>query len=275
MGCCHCRRLHFVARWQGQLSPRTVLWTTLAIWIIAAILIVVGRDWFNLRAQFERSGAYTGLIVVLLVLAPIYWRLLSVQVFPRGDGGIYSGSAGNDLNFHAALISSFRYGQNFPPTYPLLPPERLLYPFMPDFHAAVLMAGGLSLRPAIILTALVLGAVIAGLFYAFALRIARSSRTATLATLLFLLNGDLDSIQLLSARLVAGRQIHVRILEYADSQLRKALRARYPLEQHRGRHVGAAANQPVRTVNRADDLHELRDCLAALACRRRNRNESK
>jgi hypothetical protein len=186
--------VYCVARWQGQLSSRNVLWTTLAIWIVAAILIVIGRDWSNLRAQFERSRAYTGLIVVLLVLAPIYWRLLSGQVFPRGEGGIYSGSAGNDLSFHAALISSFRYGQNFPPTYPLMPPQRLLYPFMPDFHAAVLMAGGLSLRSALILTALVLGAVIAGLFYAFALRIARSSRTATLATLLFLLNGGLGFI---------------------------------------------------------------------------------
>lgn len=186
--------VYFVARWQGQLSSRTVLWTTLAIWIIAAILIVVGRDWLDLRTLLDRRHAYTGLILVLLVLVPVYWQLLSVQMFVPGEGGLYSGSAGNDLNFHAALISSFRYGQNFPPTYTLLPPERLLYPFMPDFHAAVLMAGGLSLRSTLILTALLLGAVIAGLFYAFALRIARSSRTATLATLLFLLNGGLGFV---------------------------------------------------------------------------------
>ncbi len=186
--------IYLVARWEGQLSPRTVLWTTLAIWIIAAILVVAGRDHFIKRPLFDRWEVYTGLIILLLVLAPIYWRLLSVQAFPRGDGGIYSGSAGNDLNFHAALISSFRYGQNFPPTYTLLPPERLLYPFLPDFHAAVLMAGGLSLRSALTITALILGAVIAGLFYAFTLRIARSSRTAILATLLFLLNGGLGFI---------------------------------------------------------------------------------
>jgi hypothetical protein len=186
--------VYVVAHWQGQLSPRTVLWTTLAIWIITAILVVAGRDRLFVRELLTRPDAYTGLIFVLLVLAPIYWRLLSVQMFPHGDGGLYSGGAGNDLNFHAALISSFRYGQNFPATYTLLPPERLLYPFMPDFHAAVLMAGGLSLRSALILTALVLGAVIAGLFYAFAFRIARSSRTATLATLLFLLNGGFGFI---------------------------------------------------------------------------------
>jgi hypothetical protein len=75
-----------------------------------------------------------------------------------------------------------------------MPPRPLIYPFMADFHAAVLMAGGLSLRSTLILTALLLGAVIAGLFYAFALRIAHSSRTATLATLLFFLNGGLGFI---------------------------------------------------------------------------------
>jgi hypothetical protein len=187
--------VYFVARWQGQLSPRTVLWTTLAIWIVGAALFLVGRDFLVVRALLDRTrAAYAGLMLVLLLLAPIYWRLLSVQMFSRGEGGLYSGSAGNDLNFHAALISSFRYGQNFPPTYPLLPPERLSYPFLPDFHAAILMAGGLSLRSAMIVTALILGAVIAGLLYALALRITRSSRAATLATLLFLLNGGLGFI---------------------------------------------------------------------------------
>ena len=185
--------VYFVAHWYGQLSPRNVLWTTLAIWIVAPILVVVRRDRWIVR-EFACPGAYTGLIAVLLVLAPIYWRLLSVQMFARGDGGLYSGSAANDLNFHAALISSFRYGQNFPATYTLLPPEPLLYPFLPDFQAAILLAGGLSLRAAMILTALWLGAVIAGLFYSFALRIARSARTATLATLLFLFNGGLGFI---------------------------------------------------------------------------------
>ena len=184
------------ARWLGHLSPRLVLWVTLATWVVAAILLVIElrRERWSLHSMLDWDRRYLGLAFVLLLLAPVYWRLLSVQVFPRGDGGIYSGSAGNDLNFHAALISSFRYGQNFPPQYTLLPPESLFYPYMPDFHAAVLMAGGLSLRSSLILTALLLGAVIAGLFYCFALRIARSQNVATLATLLFLLNGGLGFI---------------------------------------------------------------------------------
>jgi hypothetical protein len=187
--------VYLSARWLGQLTPRLVLAATVVIWVFAALLLFIelrrGNDSFHWPAVWRR---YIGLTMVLLILAPIYWRLLSVQMFPRGEGGLYSGSAGNDLNFHAALISSFRYGQNFPPIYLLLPAERLSYPFLPDFHAAVLMAGGLSLRSAMIVTALILGAVIAGLLYALALRITDSARTATLATLLFLLNGGLGFI---------------------------------------------------------------------------------
>lgn len=183
--------VYLVARGQAQLSPRTVLWVTLAIWIVVAILVVIElrRHGWSLNLRLDQERRYPGLIVLVLLLAPVYWRLLSVQVYQPGAGGVYSGSAGNDLNFHAALVSSFRYGQNFPPQYTLLPPETLFYPFMPDFHAAILMAGGLNLRTAITLTALLLGAMIAGLFYSFALRIARSQKVATLATLLFLLNG--------------------------------------------------------------------------------------
>ena len=132
--------VYFIARWQGQLTPKTVLWVTLAIWI-AAILIVVRGHRSSVRAMWDRGGAYTGLMLVLLVLAPVYWRLLSVQMFPRGDGGLYSGSAGNDLNFPRRPHFVIQVRAKLPPTYTLLPPERLLYPFMPDFHAAVLMAG--------------------------------------------------------------------------------------------------------------------------------------
>src|SRR5215813_1622694 len=185
-----------IARREGQLSSRLVLWSTLAIWLVTSVLI-----FFELRHKRTFPGSvsktfsrYIGLAVLLVLLAPLYWNVLSAQVFKPGAGGVSSGEAGNDLNFHAALITSFVYGQNLRPEYTLLPPQPLLYPYMPDFQAAILLAGGLSLRAALIVTALVLGAAVAGLFYSFAMRIARAPKIATLATLLFLLNGGLGFI---------------------------------------------------------------------------------
>jgi hypothetical protein len=129
---------------------------------------------------------------VLLVSAPVYWRLFSTHTFAQGEGGVYSGgSAWYDLSFHAALATSFLHGENFPPAYTPLAGEPLLYPFLPDFHAAALMAAGLSMRAAFLWTALPLALAATGLFYSFALRVTRGAASATLATALFLLNGGL------------------------------------------------------------------------------------
>jgi hypothetical protein len=84
----------------------------------------------------------------------------------------------------------------------------LLYPFLPDFQVSLLAALGMSLRVALIVTAVPLALAITGLFYSFARRLAsyvenefsqttafsRSNITAALATILFLLNGGLGFI---------------------------------------------------------------------------------
>ena len=127
---------------------------------------------------------------------------------------------------------------------------------MPDFHAAVLMAGGLSLRSSLILTALVAGS--GHRRPLLCVRIAHCSlvqNVATLATLLFLLNGGLGFIYFFRDWWQSDKS-PTRVLEHAYLQLCKIVRARNSLDQHRRRHDGAAANQSVRSVNRADDFHE-------------------
>src|SRR5215510_12846040 len=74
--------VYLIARWQGQLSARIVLWTTVVIWIVAAVIAVLDRHYFIVRNLFAQSSNYIGLTIVLLILAPIYWRLLSFQMFP-------------------------------------------------------------------------------------------------------------------------------------------------------------------------------------------------
>ncbi|MDT5261665.1 MAG: hypothetical protein QOC61_669, partial [Acidobacteriota bacterium] len=209
--------VYALARWQGRLTHALVAWATAFIWLAAALLLALvllrlrrqgvsvwprrhARDLFrreNLELfRREHLGLFRrkhlGLASVLILFAPIYWHLFSTHTFAQGEGGVYSGgSAWYDLSFHAALASSFLYGENFPPVYTPMPPEALLYPFMPDFHAAVLVAAGLSLRAALLATALPLALLTTGLFYSLAMRIARGALAAVLATLLFLLNGGL------------------------------------------------------------------------------------
>jgi hypothetical protein len=189
--------IYLLARWQGELSLALITTTTVAVWIITLGLMALelrDRRW-SLRSIFVWRAHYAGLVFVLAIFAPIYWRLFSTHMFARGEGGVYSGgSAWYDMSFHAALSASFVYGQNFPPQYTLLAPEPLHYPFLPDFQTAALMAAGSSLRAALMMTSLLLALATTGLFYSFAYRIARTQKAAVAATVLFLLNGGLGFI---------------------------------------------------------------------------------
>jgi hypothetical protein len=201
------------ARWQGRLTYATVAWVTLSVWACAALLCAPSLArlcetargaGFKLRGRFGRRHA--GLACVLAASAPVYWLLFSSHTFAPGEGGVYSGgSAWYDLSFHAALAASFAHGENFPPAYTPMAGEPLLYPFLPDFHAAALMASGLSMRAAFLWTALPLALIVTGLFYSFALRVTRGAAASALATALFLLNGGLGFVEMLRDWRASGR----------------------------------------------------------------------
>jgi hypothetical protein len=201
-----------LARGQGRLTWAVVVWATVLVWALAALLSAKGfvrlsrtpdglDAWRGRLSSFELSAfverGHLGLAAVLFVFAPVLWGLFSTHTFAGGPGGVYSGgSAWYDLSFHAALASSFASGENFPPAYTPMAGEPLRYPFLPDFHAAALMAAGLSMRAAFLATALPLALSLVGIFYTFALRLAREWRAAALATCLFLLNGGLGFLNL-------------------------------------------------------------------------------
>ena len=193
------------ARALGGLTFRLMLGFTVVVWIA-----VVGL-WLSEVRRISREGLavktlwrpeYTGLVVVVTLFAPIYFRLFSSHMLQPGLDGVYSGgSAWYDLPFHLALTTSFAYGNNVPPIYTPFPPAPLLYPFLSDFQTAVLVVTGMTLRSALLLTSIPLAVAFTALLYFFAYRLihtwTRLSETvgaqisATLATIIFLLNGGL------------------------------------------------------------------------------------
>src|SRR5882724_13457937 len=156
-----------ISRVQTRLSYGPMLAFTIVVWIFSLLLRF--KPLQRIRREGPRLGTfwrpeYGGLALVLALFTPIYLRLFSTHMLaPQADGVYSGGSAWYDMSFHAALSSSFRYGRNFPPLYTMLPPEPLRYPFLPDFQTAALMAAGLSLRTALMMTALVLALATTGL----------------------------------------------------------------------------------------------------------------
>jgi hypothetical protein len=220
---------YLLARALGRLSLGVVLAITLAVWLCAGLLLL--RDLRRLkRIQFKylRERQHAGLAIVLLILTPILWRVFSAQMFAAGGDGVYSGGSSlYDLSFHAAVASSFAYGANFPPIYTPLPAEPLLYPPLPDFHAAMLMTTGWSIRSAFIFTALPLAIASVGLFYFFALRLASSARAATIATSLFFFNGGLGFVYFLRDWRASGRGLVDMLLSPPVNYCNDATRGLY------------------------------------------------
>ena len=191
--------VYVLARTQGRLDRKTIIALTVAISISALILLV--RTVYRAKRQqwsLRWPNNFNGLLLTLCLFAPVYCYLFSTHFYASGSGGLYSGgSASADLNFHAAISTSFLSGNNLPPIYTPHYPDALLYPFMPDFQTAVLMAVGVSLRSALLLTSLPLALATTGLLFCLALRLKESQPVAAVATILFLLNGGLGFIDLI------------------------------------------------------------------------------
>jgi hypothetical protein len=202
---------YVLSRLLGRLSFRPMFIFGVVIWLAVAMLwlqplLRVLREGFRGKAIWRTE--YVGLVIVLPLFAVFYLRLFFTHLMQPGNDGVYSGgSTSYDIGFHLALITSFLYGDNFPPLYTPLPPAPLLYPFLPDFQVSVLGALGMNLRSALLLTSIPLALAITGLIYSFALRLVSTKETessqsipalpfasAALATIIFLLNGGLGFV---------------------------------------------------------------------------------
>lgn len=217
------------ARTAGALSFSLMLWVTLGLAVIAA------AAWAWL-AQHPRPSAHRttsraeslALAAVLVILLPLYCALFETRMLQQRADGLYSGGSSlYDMAFHMAVSTSFVYGQNFPPIYPVLPPAPLLYPPLPDFLTAALVAGGLSFHAALCLTAITVAAALTTIFYFLAARLIASAapatgkgtgRAAALATALFLFNGGFGFIHFLRSLLPGAARFSYSQLTNGDLQ---------------------------------------------------------
>ncbi len=125
------------------------------------------------------------------------WALLFSAVFAQGaferSGGIYTGTANNlgDLPFHLQVISSFAYGNNFPPQDPIYAGVRFTYPLLADFLTAIFVRMDAGILRAMWLQNVVLSLALVGLLHQWTLRLTRSSLAGVLAPLLVVFSGGL------------------------------------------------------------------------------------
>ncbi|HYP00736.1 MAG TPA: hypothetical protein VER76_11140 [Pyrinomonadaceae bacterium] len=174
--------------------------------VAAPLVLLLKRDW-RARVRFDAGAAWrdvggaitrpqaatTGALVLFVFAAFVLWHVYARAMFVRGDE-IFTGVDNNlgDLPFHLSIITSFVYGENFPPVHTEYAGARLTYPFLVDFITAMFVRAGATLEGALFWEGYVLALALVVLLYRFALELTRGDRVAALITpALALLSGGL------------------------------------------------------------------------------------
>jgi len=133
-----------------------------------------------------------GYFLFYAVVAVIFWKVFSRAVI-EDSTGMSTGLLNNfgDLPFHLSVITSFAFGNNFPPEDPTYAGVRFTYPFLSDFVSAVFVKCGADLRESMFIENYILGLAFVGLLHRWALVMLRDRLAAILTPLIVLLNGGM------------------------------------------------------------------------------------
>jgi hypothetical protein len=164
--------------------------------------IVVQQDSMNAWRRVREFISYPsriplGYTVFYTIVAVILWCAFQRAMIDSPQG-IYTGVLNNfgDLPFHISVITSFAYGNNFPPEDPTYAGVRFTYPFLTDFVSAIFVRCGADLRQAMFIENFVVALAFVGVLHRWALELLRDRLAAVLTPVLVFLNGGLGWVLL-------------------------------------------------------------------------------
>jgi hypothetical protein len=153
-------------------------------------------DLAGLAAMARRSTtAWPATLLVLgglAAVAVLVWLVFD-RVMLEGTDGIGTGYVNNlgDLPFHLQAVAGFGWAGNLPPEDPTYAGTAFTYPFLADYLSGMLVMLGASLREALLVPNLALGAALFGVLVRFGATITRDRIAGWLTPVLVLLGGGL------------------------------------------------------------------------------------
>jgi hypothetical protein len=166
----------------------------LGVWLLAGSRIADAfpRRPEDLVAAFSERVDIIGFAIVGLFA--VRWVALWTSAMTVDGAGMWAGHEylWSDWPTHLGIVSSFAYGDNFPPQHTLFAGLPMSYHFLSDLTPAAMVVLGMDPAGALSLHSFVLSVLLALSLYAFARRLAAGDRAiASLALVLFLLGGSL------------------------------------------------------------------------------------
>jgi hypothetical protein len=192
------------------LTNALLIFTILLILAVSVFVIRPTKARTRLRQELSQSAAgirqallhptrvsLAALYYVLVVV--VFWRVFARAVIVDAEG-MSTGVLNNfgDLPFHLSVITSFAFGNNFPPEDPTYAGVSFTYPFLTDFVSAVFVRAGASLRDSMFIENLVVAVSLVGLLHRWAWELLKNKLAAYLTPLLVLLNGGFGFVLLWS-----------------------------------------------------------------------------
>ena len=176
----------------------------LLLWIVAEHARAFWRVW---RVQLakglgaDRTDALWTLGLVGALGVP-FWLLYSSRMLPMENGKIMSGgSCWADLPIHMHIAESFLQGRNQDVSFtdmhsPVFAGEKMYYPFLPDFHAAVMKRLGGSLRDGFLVPGFLMACALWAFLFLLSARVTRSRLGGLLAVALTIGAGGMGGIHM-------------------------------------------------------------------------------
>jgi hypothetical protein len=151
----------------------------------------------SIRRALLRPSTIPLATLLYVVVAVVLWRVFDRAVIEEPTG-LSTGVLNNfgDLPFHISVITSFVFGNNFPPQDPTFAGVKFTYPFITDFVSAIFVRCGADLRQSMFIENFAVAFALVGLIHRCAGVLLRDRLAAILTPLLVLLNGGFGWILL-------------------------------------------------------------------------------
>ena len=131
-----------------------------------------------------------GYVSFYVIAAIILWSCFQRAMIEL-PAGYYTGLLNNfgDLPFHISVITSFAFGNNYPPEDPTFAGVKFTYPFLTDFVSAIFVKCGASIRQSMFLENYPVALAFVGLLHRWAFVLLRNRLAAVITPVLVILNG--------------------------------------------------------------------------------------
>ncbi|HEY3072073.1 MAG TPA: hypothetical protein VGJ46_04580 [Candidatus Limnocylindrales bacterium] len=182
----------------GFSAPVLVVLAVASVVVAAWLLRPTGALGAFRRPPGELLAAFSDRVDIvgfaIIGLFTVRWVALWTSAMTFDASGLWAGHEylWSDWPTHLGIVSSFAYGDNFPPQHTLYAGLPMSYHFLSDLTPAAMVVLGMDPAGALSLHSFVLSVLLALSLYAFARRMAGGDRgIASLALVLFLLGGSL------------------------------------------------------------------------------------